>query len=254
MKKFFGAAVLFAMPALVFAAGFAKQSIFLSTTVPVEGQTVLIYASVTNPTTAKFTGTLEVKDESGKIGTADVSLAAGSADSVSVSWKPTAGSHTVTATLKDSTGTAVEENSETFSIASKNTANASTNTSTAGVEPSTGIQESIGNLSPAAQQYSAPVFRMIDSGRVFAAGELNKAIDWSKQQIGAPSKKATPFVNTSQPEKSGAAHTAWTILATVVLYVLSVLLYVIGHAGVFYPVLAVIFFYILWRCWRRYRR
>lgn len=257
MKKFVVGALLFALPMMAGAAGFAKQIIFLSTESPVEGQTILIHASVANSAATKFTGKLDVRDEAGAIGTVDVTLNAGAADNVSVSWKPAAGSHTVTATLKDSAGSVVEESSQKFTIAPKAAPVSVATTTTAAtdgtVELSDEIQASIGSVSPTVQEYSAPVFQVIDSGRVFAANELTKAIDWSKQQVGKP-KQAAIFATSPEPEKTGIGATSWKMLSTVILSILSVLLYIVTNAGVFYPILAVVFFYILWRCWKRYRR
>lgn len=257
MKRLIVGTVLFALPLFAGAAGFAKQTIFLSTESPIEGQTILIHASVANSAATKFTGKLDVREETGAIGTVDVSLNAGAADNVSVSWKPKAGSHTVTATLKDSTGTAVEESSQKFIILSKtppaSTESITTTKAPDAVELSDEIQASIGTISPVAEEYSAPVFQVIDSGRVFAANELSKAIDWSKQQVGKPKQPAI-FATSTEPEKTGVGATAWKMLSTVILSILSVLLYIVTNAGIFYPILAVVFFYILWRCWKRYRR
>jgi hypothetical protein len=247
MKRLFFGAVLFAMPSMVFAAGFAKQSIFLSTNAPVEGQTVLIHASVSNPTSAKFTGKLKVRDASVDIGSVPVTLDAGAADDVSISWKPTAGMHTIVATLEDAGGSTVEEGTQIFSIAEKPSADGKPKSD---VQPSTRIQQSLGNISPTTEKYAAPVFKIVDSGRVFAANELNKGINWSKQQLGVAPKTNSAF-GTPQPKTS---NTFWNILATAVLYILSVLLWLVGNAGVFYPILAVVFFYILWKCFKRFRR
>jgi hypothetical protein len=251
MKRVLVAIALFALPTLVLAAGFAKQTIFLSTNTPVEGQTVLIHASVSNPTAIKFTGKLNVRDASVDIGSVPVTLEAGAADDAAVSWKPaSAGLHTIVATLMDATGATVEEDTQVFSIAEKTSTDG---TPKSDVQPSTGIQQSLGNISPIAAQYSAPVFRMIDSGRTFAANELNKGIDWSKQQLGVASKgTTTPFTSTAEQTKKPS--TFWVILATAVLYILSVLLYLVSHAGAFYPILAILFFWILWKCFRRFRR
>ncbi|MEI6864306.1 MAG: hypothetical protein WCK46_03015 [Candidatus Adlerbacteria bacterium] len=264
MKKFFIAGVLLLLPTIVGAAGFAKQSLFLSKSSVTEGETVLIHATVSNDTAAKFTGTLKLHDEDGTIGSVPVTLGSGEAGAVSVSWKPLAGTHTVLANLEDSAGTVVEESSQTFTIAAKAVAtpaskNKPSNTS-ATVEPSTQIQESIGSVSPTAQTYAAPVFEAIDAGRVLGASTINDGIDWSKKELAEQAQKQKTKTTSSAADQNTdtmqtkATNTAWTIFATVSLYVLSVLLYVVGNAGVFYPVFALLFFYILWRLFKRYRR
>jgi len=256
MKKALFGVCLFLTPTFVFAVGFAKQSIFLSTATPTEGQTVLIYASVSNPATTTFNGTLHIKDEASEIGSVPVSLKAGGADSVSVSWKPNAGNHTITAALKDSSGSTIEENRETFSIAATQSASTGgssnpfnfSGTQSADVQPSTPIQESITNVVPAVAEYTAPVLDAIDSGRTIAAKQLDNALTWSKSQIATTSKAATADKDASLMQ------TAWNILATVILYIVTILLYIVTNVGIFYPLLAVLFLYTLWRLWRKYRR
>ncbi|MBY0472885.1 hypothetical protein K2Q00_01190 [Patescibacteria group bacterium] len=251
MKRFLFGTFLFLTPTLVFAAGFAKQSIFLSSTAPVEGQTVLIYASVSNPATTVFNGTLLIKDEASEIGSVPVSLKAGGADNVSVSWKPNAGTHTIVAVLKDAGGSTLEENKETFTIAATSVTFSTTQSDD--VQPSTAIQESITNVSPVVAEYTSPVLKTIDSGRTFAAKKLNSALDWSKSQI-ATSSKAAANMSDTEEKKSSLMQTAWRILATVALYVVTILLYIVTNVGVFYPILAIGFLYTLWRLWRKYRR
>lgn len=254
MGRFLFGASLFLIPSLVLAAGFAKQSIFLSTTAPVEGQTILIHASVSNPATTTFSGTLVVKDEASEIGRVPVKLDAGGADDVSVSWKPTAGTHVIIADLKDANGTVIEEGRQTFTIAAPpSPASASPAKSAApadgtGIQSAAPIQKSIDSISPTVGQYSSPVLKTIDSGRAAAATQLHTALDWSKSQIPTSSSQA------SSDSKNSFVQTAWKIFATVTLYVLTLLLYIVTNVGIFYPLLAVLFLYTLWRLWRRYRR
>ncbi|OGC93841.1 hypothetical protein A2389_00305 [Candidatus Adlerbacteria bacterium RIFOXYB1_FULL_48_10] len=261
MKRMLFAAILFALPLSVSAVGFAKQSIFLSTSAPVEGQTVTIYASVSNPATTTFNGTLVIKDGASEIGSVPVSLKAGGADTASVSWKPTAGSHTIVADLQDANGKSIEEDKEAFIIAAAPSATAASSANPFGVsnaqigdvQPSTPIQESIQSVSPAIAEYSSPVLEVIDSGRTFVAEKLNTALNWSKSQV-ATSSKAAASIGATEEEKGSLMQTAWRILATVALYVVTILLYIVTNVGVFYPILAIGFLYTLWRLWRKYRR
>jgi hypothetical protein len=258
MKKFFAGILLFALPVAASAAGFAKQSIFLSTNAPVAGEAVLIHASVSNDATTTFTGTLKVHDDEGTIGSVPVTLAAGGASDVSVTWEPTAGAHTVVADLTDSSGTVVEENSQAFTIAAPPTpvTDTAANEDTSGVQPSTQIQQSIASVSPVAAQVSTPVLQALDSGRVAAANQLNKAVAWSKAQVGAPVTSPTSaFIKTPDAAtQNKTASSVWTIFATAVLYILTIVLYIVSNAAIFYILFVCIFFYILWKCWRRYRR
>ncbi len=114
-----GALLLWALPTMVFGAGFVKQSLFLSKSSVTEGEVVLIHAVIGNESAEAFAGELLFTDNGKAVGSVPVSLSAGEAETASVSWKPLAGSHKVSATLKTKAGTLAEEHSETFSIKEK---------------------------------------------------------------------------------------------------------------------------------------
>lgn len=239
-------------PSFVCAAGFAKQSLFLSKTPVTQGDTVLIHAIVSNDATTKFSGTLTLHDEAGAIGSVPVSLAAGEAGVVSVSWKPSGGSHTVTAELIDSTG-AREQESSTFHIATP--AQPAAAQTAAAVDSSQNIQQAIANISPGVAQATQPVFAAIDAGRAQASAALDQGISWAKAQIQTPGQVLSAQTQkTSTSTAQGIGATLWTVMTTLVLYTLSVLQFIIGNAGLFYPVVVILFFYILWRLYRRSRR
>ncbi len=254
---------LVCIPATGFAAGFATQSLFLSKDSVTEGESVLIYAVVSNNTATTFTGKLQVHEGSTLVGTVPVSLAAGSANTVSVSWKPAAGRHTLTAQLLDSAAAIAGEESATFSVAAKKEA-LSENTPLiippkTDIESSSKIQDTIENLSPALAAGTGPIFSAIDAGRTSAAKALDNGVSWSKKQL-ATSKtvgKALGNEEVTDTNKSAGDRffsTIWLIVATLALYLFSVLRYVTGSAGAFYPLFAVLFFFILWKFYRRYRR
>src|SRR3989344_654429 len=111
-------AVLLLIPSLAFGASFANQSIFLSRADVAEGQTVLVHVVVRNDASIAFTGTLALTDNGAALSTTPVVLAAGAADTVSVSWTPKAGSHTIAAQLQPQGGGPTETDSETFVIKS----------------------------------------------------------------------------------------------------------------------------------------
>lgn len=260
MKLFAGIVVGLLLPAVAFGATFAKETLFLSKNTVAEGDTTLVHAIVSNDANAKFTGKLEIKDEDTLVGSVPVSLAIGEASVVSVSWKPTAGSHTLVATLRNSTGAVAAKESATFSIKEKPgplDAFVSSSTPGSSVSSSAEIQKAIANISPAVAKGSAPVFSTIDSLRENAAKVLESGSDWSKKQIGASAIKnqgAILGTETEKPASSKITSSLWTMLATLLLYVFSLLLYVVSTPGVFYPLLAALFIFILWKCWRRYRR
>jgi len=258
-KKALFTIIIFAclLPFSAYAAGFAKQSLFLSRSAVTEGETVLIHAVVSNETAAKFAGELTFKDAGSTIGSVPVSLAAGESSVMSVSWKPAAGSHEVSAELKDSTGKSVEVQKDTFTIAAKPTTQTASSTQpAAAVESSKGIQQSIGGVSPQAEQYSAPIFSTLDSARSSAADVLDNQLASTKVKLG-PGAGSPGEVLAAEATRNAVSN-PWGalvyILQTLYFYLLTILRFIIGTAGVFYPVFAILFFYILWRVYRLFRR
>src|SRR3989344_4737812 len=170
MHKFALFALFFFLPSMAWGANFAKQSIFLSKSSVTEGETVLIHAVVSNDAASTFAGELVLADKE-KIGTVPVSLSAGEAQAVSMSWKPLSGSRTVTAELKAKDGKTVEKESAIFYIKPKpaasaaNAASAGQASQSASVGSSPPTQNEIASFSPGTAETAEPAFRMIDSAR-----------------------------------------------------------------------------------------
>ncbi len=254
MKKVFFVlvAVLF-FPTITFGASFARESLFLSKSSVVEGETVIIHTIVSNEAAAKFSGTLTLANGDVKIGTVPVTLLEEEAHAVSISWKPTAGTHTIEATLTGTDGKVVEETSATFRIQEKPKEGVGATTSE--VQSSADIQNQLASISPGAAEAAAPVFSTIDSVRGSIAGAIDKGIAWAESQ--AVPKKQSAMVLGAQDgdeESKGIMGTLWTILTTLLLHVFSILKFLISNAGIFYPLFAVLFLYSLWRLYKRMRR
>ena len=267
-----GAAAALA-PLSALAVGFApQQSLFLSKNSVTEGDTVVIHTTVNNDETDPFSGTMKFRDEAGSIGNTAVSLKAGEAGTVSISWEPSAGTHQITAELDSKTGTIVGTETESFTISPKPKpvppATQSTTNTVASTIPlvpidsSKNIQQSIADISPTAAKFSVPIFGAIDTGRKAAASALDNGIDWSKKQLiktETAGKKPGTKVATSTDTVAGIDQTSilktlWTISATVALFMLSAFRYLVGNAGMFYPFLLILFFFFLWRLFRGMRR
>jgi hypothetical protein len=254
MKKLAVAGILFFLaPSLVFAAGFAKQSLFLSKSTVTEGDTVLIHAVISNDTDAKFAGTLILKDETGSIGTVPVTLAAGEADTLSVSWKPLAGTHAVSAELDATDGTVVETQTASFYIAPKPLPAAAAQAAAA-VDSSAPIDQAITNVSPAAGSAAQPVLGTIDSARAAAVGVLDSQIAGTKSALAAQSGLVLGAETSKSAAPSSATQTGMTILQTIYLYILTVLRFILASAGIFYPVVAILFLFFLYKLFSRMRR
>src|SRR3989344_6835401 len=244
------------LPAAALAAGFAKGSIFLSKPSVIEGETVLIHAVVANDAASAFSGELVLADDK-KIGAVPLTLSAGEAQAVSVSWKPQSGAHTVIAELKNKDGETVEKESATFYIKPKpaasaaNAASAGQASQSAAVGSSQPIQNKIASFSPGTAEAAAPVFQVMDSVREKAADFLDNQIAKAKAEI----EKRPGLVEGVQTENLPSTFDwLWTIVYTILLYVWTILRFIVGYAGIFYPVLAVAFFYLLWKIISRFRR
>lgn len=229
------------------AAGFAKDSLFLSKSPVTEGETVFIHAVVANETGSSFTGNVVFKDGETRVGAVAVTLSPGGAQAVSVSWQPTGGSHKVTAELTAGDGTVAESENTTFVVQEKPTEERVDSAATSSIESSTKIQEKIASISPEAAGAVAPVFGAIDTLRQKGVEALSKGEAWAKG-------KSAGDVAGENTETSGIATTVMGLVATLLTYVLGALKFLLSHAGIFYPVFAIVFFYLLWRVFKRMRR
>lgn len=256
MRKTRALLVLFCLllPSGAFAAQFAKQSLFLSKTGATEGETVLIHAVVSNNNSSEFSGTLLFTDGLNSIGSVPVALAAEESAVASVSWKPAAGEHPVSATLKDKSGASVETQKQIFLIAPK--PSPATSSQTAAVESSEAIRHGIEQVSPQAAQYSEPVFTLIDGGREKIAGVLDDQLAITKTKLGPNAGSAGEILGAeaTQNATKNPSGAFFYMLQTLYFYLLTLLRFIVGSAGVFYPVVAIAFFYLLFKTYRRFRR
>ena len=259
MKKALLGLMLLLSPAAAYAAGFATQSIFLSQSPVTEGDTVRVHATVSNDATSTFSGTVVLQDGTETIGSVAVTLAAGTAQTVSTSWSPLAGSHTLTAQLETPSGTVIQQTSANFNVAAKPqpaAAASSAGSPTSGsVQSSAQIQQTIGTYSPQAASLSAPVFNTIDDFRSNAAGLINTQLATTKSHL-ASTPQPLPSIGsvTSSPSIPATASGVWFILYTLYFYILTIASFLITNVAVFYPFIVIVFFYILWRIFRRVRR
>ncbi len=258
MRTLLGVGILFLLPGITFAAGFAKQSLFLSQATVEQNETVFVYAVVTNDTVSYFNGKLVVSDQEGPIGTTTVSLDTGHANTVSVSWTPkTVGSHRIIANLVNADDEVVEHEDYVFFVNKpappsvhvddpKKPTKRSQSTTTV-VDSSLPIEKPLENtlskMSPSAAAHTESTFLSIDEARHQAVTRLDQGTEWSKREIAKSTKSPGGFMNT-----------LWLMLATLALYGSTALSYVIANIGIFYPVLFAIFVFVLWRIFKLFKR
>lgn len=242
-------------PLIAGAAQFAPSSLFLSKEKVVEGDTVLIHAVVQNNSTTTFPGTLSVRSDEIQVGSVPVTLSPNEVRAVSVSWTPKAGSHTVVAALLDKGGAAVQSETQTLTVEAKRKSRVATTASSsaaAAVESSKSIKQAIDGISPAAGNALSPVFKLVDGGRESAARMLDAEIQKAKPKVAPlPGVVAGADTAIAAPDQG-----SWfsSIFYTTYFYILTVLRFVVGSAGVFYPLLAFAFLYALWRMFKKFRR
>ena len=250
MKKAFFA-LLFLFPTLVFAAGFAKESLFLSKSPVTEGETVLIHAVVANEKAEQFKGEVQLRSGDATIGSTPLTLTAGEARTVSVPWSPKAGTHKVTAELKTNDGTIAESTQATFVVLEiPKPAVAGTTTESTSVESSAQIQEAIENISPQVADGAQPVFETLDSWREKGAEFLDGQITAAKKHVPGNILGA----ETVQQAKDNPVGSVMTVFQTLYFYLLTILRYIIASAILSYPLLVVLFLWGLWKLYQRMSR
>lgn len=133
---------------------------------------------------------------------------------------------------------------------------ATTSQTAAAIESSDNIQQSIGQLSPQAEGYAKPVFTLLDGARNSMADALDNQLATTKEKLGPNAGSPGEILGSEATKNAGQNPIGafWYIVQTLYFYLLTVLRFIIGSAGIFYPVVAVAFLYFLWRMFRRFRR
>ena len=133
---------------------------------------------------------------------------------------------------------------------------AASSSAAAAVESSSGIQQGIAGVSPQAATTLSPVFRLVDGGRSKAADVLDNQIATIKNNLGANAGAPSEVLSAQDVKQAGQNPMGafWYILQTLYLYLLTLLRFIVGSAGVFYPVLAAAVLYLLLKIVSRFRR
>ena len=102
----------------------------------------------------------------------------------------------------------------------------------------------------------APVFTLVDGGRRSVSDALDTQIENTKGRLGTSVASPGEILGSDAVKNAGSnpLGTVWFILQTLYLYLLTILNFIIGSAGVFYPLAAILILYFLWRLVRRARR
>ena len=244
--------------------GFAQDSVWVSHLPIVEGETVLIHAALTNGSNKQLTGTLVFKDNSTSIGSVPFVLVSGEARIISLSWKATAGSHSITASITSaSNADATQTQSVDVSVDAKpapvspiKKGLGTTSAAAVAFTNASDIENGIGSVSPKAQEISSPLFKTVDSLRKSGAELLASQIESTQAKVAdlSAQKEKLSKQNTPEATSEGRKVTAYQVLTTILLYIYEVLLFAISKAAFFYPIFAFLVFFILYKGYQRFRR
>lgn len=262
MKLILGALFLLT-PLFVFSAvGFTQDSVWLSHTPVIEGETVSIYAALTNGAKENLTGTAYFRDNGVAIGSLSISLSQGEARIISTRWSPKEGKHTLAVEIASSS-VSLPKNTQTLTVTVESKeyhppANVGGVGSAAGVafSDSSGIQEKIGSISPAAESVTRPIFTTVDGWRLGGANFLATHTDSARAKVEsiAAEKKTLAEENTPESQTKSRKLTVSHILYTILLYIYEALQTLVAKAAFFYPLIVVLLFFLLWKIVRRIRR
>jgi len=123
------------------------------------------------------------------------------------------------------------------------------------IDSSAPIQKDIANVSPAAASAAQPVFVMLDSFRSSMASVLDSQLAFAQTKlVGTPQLSITDITATKDAAVSDPWGTFWYALYMLYFYALTIVLWIVSNAIVFYPVFVLLVLYILLRVFRWWRR
>jgi len=166
---------------------------------------------------------------------------------VLINWHPAAGTYRIVVEQINENGEVVSSESAGFTVDPIPPPPSPEVQGTSTVESSEKIQETIAHIIPQASA-AAPVFSTIDGLRQKSVEVLGAGEAWAKKKVG------TGEVAGESTKSSGIATVATQLVATLLLYLFAILKFLVSNAGIFYPVFAALFFYLLWRLFKRTRR
>ena len=266
MVRFFFVALLvaFAIPSSAFAlVGFAQESVWVSRTPVYEGETVLIYAAITNgDENEKLQGTAHFRDNGELVGSIAVSLTPGEARIISSPWKPAAGEHSLAVEIASST-LPLTTRTETKKItvlkdkpAPQDTQSNLISPAAAGFTDSTKIVEAIDGISPTVAGIMSPAFEKADSWRESGADFMEAQTIKTQATIETTRarKEVLKSDDSAEAKKESRILAAKQILYTVLIYLYEALHALVAKALLFYPFIFALIIFMLWKFYRRMTR
>ena len=267
MRTVFVAFLLCVAPTFAFAlphVGFPDASVWLSNTNPKHGEKIRMYTVVYNGTGGSVAGTLTFLVDGTDYSAQPITLEAQSSKVISAEWQATAGTHTFGARF-GSDGSTVETAEVATTIQIK----------VAEPPPPTVLQKTVQQASAVAGDIASPSVPVVTkvANAVFEKTEAlrNAGIEYLESKLDKPQSTSTvtsssvaanPKTATAvagfedkakiEPEsaevpQSSRLHSAGQIAASAALFTFK-------SAYLFYPLFALVFFFLLYRAYRLFRR
>lgn len=267
--------VLFICPLLTYAAdtpptnaGFVDNPIWYSKDPFAEGDTVQIYTFLFNPGPGTLSGSVEFYDKNVILSTKTFSLAKGSAQEISASWKVTAGDHSISAKILNPKMT-TNGKTETIVLANNTTGEDKRFIPKTIVEPEVpstkGTATASSDVVSSADAYvskqaqNTPVLQTIDSFRqenakTFTADRVAAQAAVNKTTVSDIQSGYIQTMDKAKPAVSPIPSALRRPLDYVSLFFYALLAFIFSHAVVFYGLIAFILFFILRFFYRLIRR
>ena len=251
------------VPAIVLAgnAGFPDRSLWLSDAKPTVGEQIRLYTVLYNGTDSALSGTLVFLIDGKGENTQEVSLAAQTSSVVSTSWKATAGAHTFGARFSSTSGSSADVQTEAATL-SIDVPEPKSELEVKAAEAASTAQEVATGFMPIVKNIAADAFGITETAR-------HKAIELV-EPFAAQSNKNVASAQTSQNQntdgKAGAQEAlddapnftkigeGESLIARGTQLAAVGALFTFKNMWLFYPLVALLFFFLLNLARRALRR
>ncbi|MDB5238186.1 MAG: hypothetical protein JWM46_456 [Candidatus Kaiserbacteria bacterium] len=214
-------------------AGFPASSIWLSTTAPLSGQQVTVYAVVYNGTATKLDATLTFSVDTKTLSSMAVSLASGASQIYSSQWVAAEGTHTFSAQLSGTTVSDVTKDAGTVSITVAPPPAPSAVQQT--VAHTTNVVNNLASTSiPIISKVGQTIYNTTESWREQGLAAAQKGAGDVGTVLGTSTQRSFPTLGTQK--KTGFMASVYTVLVMI-----------FASRAIFYPFFLLLILFILWR-------
>lgn len=213
-------------------AGFPAASIWLSTTAPLSGQSVTVYAVVYNSTANKLDSTLTFNVDSKALSTMAVSLASGASQIYSTQWVAAEGTHAFSATLSGATVSDVVK--ETGSVSITVAPPPPPSATQQAVAQTTNIVNTLASTSiPVVSKITQALYNTAESLRQKGLDTVSAASGEHGAVLGTSTQRSFPVLG--EQKKTGFIASVYAIL-----------IMIFASRIYFYPILLILILIVLW--------